>query len=125
MTTRGKAPPSPTTAPSSPAAAAEAPAWTPRRNAGGARSELTERVVIRGPGFETHGWTLNVSRGGLRAIVEERLNPGIDYEVLIGDQAAPKAATLAWSKDESDGQIVGMKYLEGEESLPPFDDSDE
>lgn len=103
----------------------EPPAWTPRRSQGGARSELTERVTVRAPGFEAHGWTLNVSRGGLRAIIEERLSPGVEYEVVVGEEPAGRAATLVWSKDESDGQIVGMKYVDAEESLPPFDEPKE
>lgn len=90
---------------------------TPRRNAGGARTELTERLTIRAPGFETHGWTLNVSRGGLRAIVEEALSAGIVYEVLVGE-AEPRRARLVWSQDESDGQIVGMMYLDTESGNP-------
>ena len=98
------------------------PAWTPRRSAGGARKEATERIVVRAPGFETTGWTLNVSRGGLRAIVEERLTLEVDYEVTIGESAARRAA-LVWSQDQADGQIVGLKYLDVDGSVPPRDPS--
>ena len=67
-----------------------------------------------------------MSRGGLRAILEEqRLSPDVDYEVSIGDAGAWRPARLVWSKDESDGQIVGMKYLDGEGSLPPSDEPGE
>ncbi|MEO8906242.1 MAG: PilZ domain-containing protein [Polyangiaceae bacterium] len=96
----------------------------PRRHAGGARREASERVLVRSPGFEAHGWTLNVSRGGVRAIVEEPLIQGIEYQVIVGDEetAAPRRAAVAWLQDESDGQIVGLQYLDVEDgSMPPKD----
>ena len=95
----------------------------PRRHTGGARREASERVRVRAAGFETNGWTLNVSRGGLRAIVEEKLAEGIEYEVVVGDEdsAPSRRATVVWRQDESDGQIVGLKYLDGDGTLPPKD----
>ena len=80
---------------------------------------------MRSPGFETTGWTLNVSRGGLRAIVEDRLAADREYEVVLGDGAPPRRATVAWSQDESDGQIVGLKYLDVEGTVPPQDSDSE
>jgi hypothetical protein len=96
---------------------------TPRRSVGGARKESTERVSLRAPGFETTGWTLNVSRGGLRAIVEERLTLGVEYELTMGDASEPRRAALVWSQDQTDGQIVGLKYLDVDGSVPPRDPS--
>lgn len=96
----------------------------PRRHAGGARREASERVLVRAQGFETHGWTLNVSRGGVRAIVEDSLTQGLEYQIVVGDEETvlPRRAAVVWLQDESDGQIVGLKYLDGEEgSLPPKD----
>jgi hypothetical protein len=87
--------------------------------------ELTERVTVRSPDFETTGWTLNVSRGGLRAVVEQPLRADVEYEVLLGEEQTARRARVVWSKDASDGQIVGMQYLDGEEALPPFDDPEE
>lgn len=72
-------------------------------------------------GFSTTGWTLNVSRGGLRAIVEQGLSPGVEYEVEIGEGGNPRRAGVVWSKDETDGQIVGLKYLDDDGSVPPPD----
>lgn len=91
-----------------------------RRGTGGARREATDRVTLRGPGFETHGWTLNVSRGGLRAIVEEPLQSGADYELLVGDAETPgRQVTVVWVQDEADGQIVGVRFLDVAGSVPP------
>jgi len=102
----------------------EAEVRAPRRHAGGARREASERVLVRSAGFETHGWTLNVSRGGIRAIVEDPLAPGIEYELTVGDEEtnAPRRAGVVWLQDEADGQIVGLKYLDVEDgSDPPKD----
>jgi len=98
----------------------------PRRHAGGARREASERVLVRSTGFETHGWTLNVSRGGIRAIVEDPLTQGVEYQLTVGggdeETAAPRRASVVWLQDESDGQIVGLKYLDVEDgSEPPKD----
>lgn len=94
-----------------------------RRNSGGARREASERVVLRNSEFETRGWTLNVSRGGLRAILEDHLMMGVEYELVIGEEegGAPRKVCAVWSQDEADGQIVGLKYLDTEGSIPPQD----
>lgn len=102
-----------------PSSSSDSPLRTPRRSEGGARKESTERVVVRAAGFETTGWTLNVSRGGLRAIVEERLDVDREYEIVLGDDATPRRAAVAWSQEEADGQIVGLKYLDVEGTVPP------
>jgi PilZ domain-containing protein len=96
----------------------------PRRHAGGARFEASERVLIRESGFETHGWTLNVSRGGIRAIVEDPLLQGIEYQLIVGDEesAVARPASVVWLQDESDGQIVGLKYLDVEDATVPAKD---
>lgn len=96
----------------------------PRRHAGGARRESSERVLVRAAGFETHGWALNVSRGGVRAVVEEPLLQGAEYEVIVGDEesVAPRRSAVVWLQDESDGQIVGLKYLDVDDgTVPPKD----
>jgi hypothetical protein len=98
------------------------PPRTPRRLSG-ARKEATERLTLRAHGFETSGWTLNISRGGLRAIVEDRLAADVEYEVVMGETGAPRRAMLVWSQDQSDGQIVGLKYLDVDASVPPADPS--
>lgn len=80
-----------------------------------------------GGSFETRGWTLNVSRGGIRAIVEDALVQGTEYQLSVGgdgeeETAIPRRAAVVWLQDEADGQIVGLKYLDVEEgSDPPKD----
>ena len=82
-----------------------------RRNAGGARHESTERVVLRSAGAEVDGWTLNVSRGGVRVVVEQVVVAGADYQVAIGDASA-RPARVVWVRDEADGQIAGLQFLD-------------
>jgi hypothetical protein len=98
----------------------EVEARSPRRNTGGARREASERVRLSAPGFETSGWTLNVSRGGVRAVVEEALKIGAEYDFWMGDDETQHRVSVVWAQDESDGQIVGLKYLDGEGSVPPL-----
>lgn len=94
-----------------------------RRNLGGARKEASERVVLtvkgsRGAG-EITAWTLNVSRGGLRVVVEDPVHVGGTYQVRIGE-LEPRPAKVVWIREEADGQIAGMKFedVEGAE-VPP------
>jgi hypothetical protein len=79
-------------------------------------------VVIRAPSFESSGWTLNVSRGGLRCVFEEALDPERDYEISVGEEAARKVRVV-WSRAEADGQIVGLRFLDVEGSVPPEEGS--
>lgn len=75
---------------------------------------------MRRSDFETHGWTLNVSRGGMRAIVEEFVQSGVEYDLLIGgaEDSARKVAVV-WVQNETDGQIVGVRFLDVVGSVPP------
>jgi len=105
-------------------AASEAEVRAPRRHTGGARREASERVRVRCAGFETNGWTLNVSRGGVRAIVEDALTQGVEYELIVDDEewVSARRVAIAWLQDEADGQIVGLKYLDVEDAtVPPRD----
>lgn len=94
-----------------------------RRNLGGARREASERVVLslRGPKgtTEIEAWTLNVSRGGLRVVIEDPVHVGGVYLAAVGDTAA-RPAKVIWVREEADGQIAGMKFedVEGGE-VPP------
>ena len=65
---------------------------------GGARHEVSERVNLLGPNFKTRdGWALNVSRGGVRVILEETnlwmpfgVHP--DTDLAIGDESRDRGA---------------------------------
>jgi hypothetical protein len=93
-----------------------------RRSTGGARREASDRITLRAGDFATTGWALNRSRGGLRLIVEDALQPGMEYEVTIGDEppAASRLARVIWVQNEADGQVVGLQFVGGHGSVPPM-----
>ncbi len=95
-----------------------------RRYAGGARREASDRVAIRRPEGEADGWTLNVSRGGLRVVVEVPLRVGELVDVVVGsaEEAPPRSARVVWVKDAADGQICGLQWLDTSGSIPPPDE---
>ena len=89
-----------------------------RRILGGARREASERVLLVADQSEIEGWTLNLSRGGLRVVVEDEVVPGSEYRVAVGE-SEPRAATVVWVREESDGTIAGLAYVDGEATIPP------
>jgi hypothetical protein len=91
---------------------------------GGARREVTERVSLKAKDGEAlEGWALNVSRGGLRAILEEKVVLGQTFDVAIGtDEVMLRPSRVVWVQEEPDGVIVGLEFttLSGtHKSAPP------
>ncbi len=91
---------------------------------GGARREVTERVTLKSEeGATLEGWALNVSRGGLRAILEEKVVLGQKFDVAIGtSDELLRASRVVWVQEEPDGVIVGLEFtgLSGlHKSTPP------
>lgn len=84
---------------------------------GGARHEVTERIRIVGKNLKSRdGWALNVSRGGVRAILEEPVELGEEYEITVGaeDGSGPsltRKGRVVWVQDEPDGVIVGFEFM--------------
>ncbi len=86
--------------------------------------EVSERVTLRAPGFEATGWTLNVSRGGLRAVVEAEVPEAAEYELVLGDDSSGRRVRVVWRKQATDGEILGLQYLDvlsSDVPLPPED----
>lgn len=92
---------------------------------GGARREVTERVTLRSSndGRVLEGWALNVSRRGLRAILEERVVLGQKFDIGVGtDDAIRRPGRIVWVQEEPDGVIVGIEFTstsETSKSVPP------
>lgn len=88
-----------------------------RRNLGGARLEASERVILHAlksggtSGPELCAWTLNLSHGGLRVVVEDPITVGEDYLVTVGERE-PRLARVVWLREEADGQIAGMQFAD-------------
>jgi predicted RNA-binding protein with TRAM domain len=83
---------------------------------GGARHELADRVHLVGKNMKLRdGWALNISRGGVRAIIEDPVELGEEYEITVGEEGSGNALTrkgrVVWVQDEPDGMIVGFEFL--------------
>jgi hypothetical protein len=103
---------------------------------GGARREVTERIVllpVKTPGAPPDatakafdGWALNVSRGGVRCILEEKVELGDEYDVTIGaegDSPLTRRGRIVWIQEEADGSIVGLEFMNlsgTHRSVPPL-----
>jgi hypothetical protein len=102
------------------------------RRTGGARREVSSRVCLTGltgagpDGEEMHeGWALNVSRGGVRVVLEQKLELGKEYDVTVGDPdngGTRARGRIVWVQEEPDGAICGVEFvgMSGtHESVPP------
>ena len=85
-----------------------------RRGSGGARREITDRICLRAGTTELSGWALNASRGGIRIIVEDKVELGSEYEVELGSggDAKKRKGRVVWVQEEADGMIVGVEFLD-------------
>ena len=94
-----------------------------RRNLGGVRHDATERISLRAGDFV---WTLNLSRGGVRVVLEDEVDLGGQYTITIGVEGEAGSrvhqARVVWLQDETDGQIAGIQFLD-EEGGPPDPDT--
>jgi hypothetical protein len=93
---------------------------------GGARREVSERVTFKTEDGRTlDGWALNVSRGGLRAILEDKVHLGQKFAIAMGtrpDEVIQRSGRIVWVQEEPDGAIVGIEFtgLSGtHDSVPP------
>lgn len=81
---------------------------------GGVRHELTERVRMKTEtGDVLEGWALNISRGGVRVILEQDVRLGEELDVWVGDRDAQTATRgrIVWIQEEKDGVIVGVEFI--------------
>jgi len=86
-----------------------------RRGTGGARKEVTDRVLLRNGTAELSGWALNASRGGIRVIVEDKVELGGEYDVEMGSEEGAgkkRRGRVVWVQEEADGMIVGVEFLD-------------
>jgi hypothetical protein len=83
---------------------------------------VSDRVTFRSlTGVIREGWALNVSRGGIRAILDEdtrenegKIELGDEYVIFIGDQressGSGRKGRIVWLQEEPDGFVVGVEY---------------
>jgi hypothetical protein len=97
----------------------------------GARHEISKRVTLKRVGGASagcllDGWALNVSRGGLRVILEEKVEPGDDVEVTLLDgpgddgpaSGSAYAGRIVWVQEEHDGVVAGIAFAKGQGPAP-------
>ncbi len=83
---------------------------------GGARHDVTARVTLRckgktGPVLE--GWALNISRGGIRVILEDKVELAAEFEVVLtteGEAGSPVQGRVVWVQEEPDGVVAGIEF---------------
>lgn len=96
------------------------------RREAGARHETSEPLVFYQGDRQIEGWALNISHGGLRAVIDERLAVGEELELVIGDNDVRRSVRVVWARAEKGGAIVGLAFLDGTPgSVPPPPDDDE
>jgi hypothetical protein len=94
---------------------------TARTRRSDARRGVSEKIsvcALNGDGsagsLMTTGWALNMSRSGVRAILEERILAGVEYEVTIGEVGTSqltRKARVVWVQEEHDGVVVGLEFM--------------
>ena len=101
----------------------EAGVHATRREYGGARREVTTRVILRAGGDEMIGWALNISRGGIRVILEDSVELGREYDVTVSPEGAAPNPTrrgrIVWVQEERDGMVVGVEFVGAGPSAEP------
>jgi hypothetical protein len=85
---------------------------------------VTARVTLepKAGGETLEGWALNASRGGLRVILEEKVELGVEFEITVSGESGldtQRAGRVVWVQEEPDGAIVGLEFL-GEPPDPAF-----
>lgn len=87
---------------------------------------MSYRVALFRGELELAGWALNLSRSGLRAVVEDRVKLGEEVHVRIDEIRIARHGRVVWTQDEPDGTIIGVSFHERLEEPPPgveFDSS--
>jgi hypothetical protein len=92
-----------------------------RRASGGPRKADSEHLTLRQGNRLIAGWTLNISRGGARLVIEEPVAVGEAWDLLLHESTAYRPVRVVWVRDEAGGQIVGVQYLDTDGTIPPFD----
>ena len=97
-----------------------APGMPAMRRQSGVRREASDRVRFEveapeGAALSIDGWALNLSRGGVRAIIEEPIALGAELRVAVGE-APLRPGRIVWIQEEPGGAIVGVQFLDAEDN---------
>jgi hypothetical protein len=94
------------------------PGMPAMRRQGGVRREASDRVRFElesaeGESRILDGWALNLSRGGVRAIIEDPITLGVELMVAVGE-APLRPGRIVWIQEEPGGAIVGVQFLDAD-----------
>jgi len=89
------------------------------RRTSGVRTPVSESVLFEADDRRIEGWSLNLSRGGIRAILDEVVEVGEEYEITVGTDAEPRTGRIVWVRQDKGGSIVGVAFLDTDGSVPP------
>ena len=71
------------------------------------------RVALKAQSGEVlTGWALNVSRGGVRVMLDVKVNLGSEFTVTLSTGADPVTSCLGrvvWVQEEPDGVVCGIE----------------
>ncbi|MSP24542.1 MAG: PilZ domain-containing protein [Myxococcales bacterium] len=99
------------------------------RRAQGARRQSSEPVELHGDGRVVTGWTLNLSRGGARLVLDGSVEVGESFELVVGDYALPEVPArhgvkVVWVNSDREGCVTGVAFDDaGSVPPPPFSNS--
>ncbi len=97
------------------------PVGTPHhetRRRAGARRNISKRIRLEFGGRTLEAWVLNVSRGGMRLLLDAPLVAGDRFEahVPLGDELEGepmrRPVRVVWSDRQADGTIAGVEFLD-------------
>lgn len=91
------------------------------RRASGARHPVSDPVRFSRDDRQLDGWALNVSGGGLRAIVDDEVQVDETFEVTLGEGPA-RPARVVWVREERGGSILGVAFTDVDEGAAPPDE---
>ncbi|HLK37691.1 MAG TPA: PilZ domain-containing protein [Polyangiaceae bacterium] len=95
---------------------------------GDPRREVASRVTLTSPtspACPLEGWALNVSRGGVRVILEHRVELGAEYQVALAEDGSdsrggppvPRPGRIVWVQEEPDGVVAGIEFCDASVTL--------
>lgn len=81
-----------------------------------ARHGVSMRVTLKSRSGEVlQGWALNVSRGGVRVVLEAKVELGGEFEVTLSTGADPGTSCMGrvvWVQEEPDGVVCGIELVD-------------
>ncbi|MDP9001583.1 MAG: PilZ domain-containing protein [Myxococcota bacterium] len=81
-----------------------------------ARHGVSMRVTLKARSGEVlKGWALNVSRGGVRVVIDGSVELGGEFEVTLSTGADPGTSCIGrvvWVQEEPDGVVCGIELVD-------------